>query len=463
VFAGQGLEFPRSRHISATLSPRPLLLSSGQPKPAKPNRWAKWISIVPFVFMHVACLAIFLPGIHLTWTAAILFAVFYAMRVFGLTAGYHRYFAHRAYKTSRAFQFVLALMGGAALQRGALWWAGHHRHHHRFSDTEEDVHSPIKESLWQSHVGWIFDERWDHTPFEQIHDFAKYPELRFLEKHHWIPGLAVAVCCFLVGGWSGLVYGFFLGTVAVYHVTFMVNSVCHLLGKRKYPTGDFSKNNLFVALATFGEGWHNNHHHYQSSANQGFFWWEIDISYLVLRALSWVGIVWELRLPPKAKTERPAVVPPPHLVEPALSRVRDLKTERQTALPPIAALNAAVNAPAEAALFTSPMFAAAQAMAAPMMERVSAAALVAQERMSAAAGSMRAAAHAAGESVSAAAHVLEERVSAAAHSASESMKMAAQAASDAMAAAAATATPVVVTAAVAAAPMVVVVSQVTPT
>lgn len=436
--------------ISATLTSRPAQSAS---EPKSQNRWLKWLSIIPFVFMHVACLAVFLPGIHLTWTAAILFLAFYSLRVFGLTAGYHRYFAHRAYKTSRAFQLILALLGGAALQRGPLWWAGHHRHHHRFSDTEEDVHSPIQESFWQSHIGWIFDERWDKTPFEQIHDFAKYPELRFLEKHHWIPGIAVAIFCVLVGGWSGLVYGFFLSTVAVYHVTFMVNSLCHVWGKRKYPTTDFSKNNLWVALATFGEGWHNNHHHYQSSANQGFFWWEIDFSYMALRALSWCGIVWDLRLPPKDKKERPAVVPPPQLVQPALSRTRPVVVEpRGSVLPPIAACDES----AEASLLPIPMRTAAQAVAAPMM----AAAHAASERMAAAAGSMKAAAHAAGESVTAAAHVLEERVAAAAHSASESMKLAAQSASDAVAAAAASATPAVVTAAVAAAPVVIVVAQV---
>jgi stearoyl-CoA desaturase (delta-9 desaturase) len=383
------------------------------------------------VLLHLACLAVFLPGIHLTWTALTLLIVFYALRVFGLTAGYHRYFAHRAFKTGRAGQFVLALLGCSALQRGPLWWAGHHRHHHRFSDTEEDVHSPIIDSFWYSHVGWVFDQRND-GPQDSMHDFAKYPELRLLEKYHWTPGILVAVVCFLIGGWSGLVWGFFVSTVAVYHVTFMVNSLCHVWGKRKYPTTDYSKNNPWIALLTFGEGWHNNHHHYQSSANQGFFWWEIDISYMALKVLRWLGLVWDLRTPPAAKRVRSKLpIPAPPKVAQALGLARE-RDRRVTA--------AFMQSPAapEPGAYAAPVLAAAHAVAAPVL----AAAHLAQERVSAAA-------HAAGESLRAAAQAAQEKVTAVAQSASDSMKLAAQAA-----------TPVVVSAAGVAVPAALVVTTV---
>src|SRR5262249_31778583 len=153
------------------------------------------------------------------------------------------------------------------------------RHHHRFSDTQDDPHSPIVKSVWHSHVGWLFDAKNDQTHWSSIRDFLKFPELQFLNRHHWVPGILLAVLCWWVGGWSGLVVGFFLSTVLLYHGTFTVNSLCHLFGKRRYATTDASRNNPLVAAITLGEGWHNNHHYYQSSANQGFFWWEIDISY----------------------------------------------------------------------------------------------------------------------------------------------------------------------------------------
>jgi stearoyl-CoA desaturase (Delta-9 desaturase) len=228
------------------------------------------------------------------------------VRVFALTAGFHRYFAHRAFKTSRWFQFVLAFLGATAVQRGALWWCSHHRLHHKHSDKEDDPHSPITESAWWSHIGWVLAPDAGDTAWEEIKDWHKYPELKWLERFDYVPGILLAVFCLAVGGWSGLVWGFVLGTVAVYHVTFMVNSLCHLFGYRRFATQDHSRNNWFVALLTFGEGWHNNHHHYPSAARQGFRWYELDVSYLILKALSWVGVVWDLRQPtPRALAARP--------------------------------------------------------------------------------------------------------------------------------------------------------------
>jgi stearoyl-CoA desaturase (delta-9 desaturase) len=254
-----------------------------------------WLKSSPFIALHLALVAVFFVPVDAT--ALVMCAVAYFVRMFGITGGYHRYFAHRAYKTSRFAQFALAWIGCSAMQKGPLWWASHHREHHRFSDTPRDPHSPHETSFWWSHVGWILSSDHVDTPLEAIQDFARYPELRWLDRFHWVPGLVLALACFLIGGWSGLVWGFVLSTILVYHATFTINSLSHLFGSRRYATLDDSRNNLFLALITLGEGWHNNHHHYQSSANQGFFWWEIDVSYCIIRGLAAVGLVWDLRKP----------------------------------------------------------------------------------------------------------------------------------------------------------------------
>jgi stearoyl-CoA desaturase (delta-9 desaturase) len=219
--------------------------------------------------------------------------------MFGITAGFHRYFSHRTYKTSRVFQFVLAWLGTTSAQKGVLWWSAHHRDHHKFSDQPEDLHSPLQKGLWWAHVGWILCPKNDATKFDRIRDFAKYPELRWLNKWHILPPVALAVLLFLVGGSGLLVWGFFVSTVILWHGTFTINSLSHVFGSTRYRTTDTSKNNFLLALLTLGEGWHNNHHFYQSTANQGWFWWEIDGSYYALRVLSLFGLVWDLRTPPK--------------------------------------------------------------------------------------------------------------------------------------------------------------------
>lgn len=256
-----------------------------------------WVTSMPFLLVHaVALIAPFLVPFAWKWVALAL--VLYVVRMFGITAGYHRYFSHRAYKTSRTFQFVLALLGTFSLQKGVLWWAANHRHHHRFSDEPEDIHSPKQSGFWWSHVGWILAPDFNATRWENIKDFAKYPELRWLNQHFLLPQIAYAVAMFALGGWSGLVWGFFVSTVFLWHGVFTINSLSHVFGRRRFNTTDTSKNNWLLALVTLGEGWHNNHHFYQSTANQGFYWWEIDLSYYTLRALSWCGVVWDLRTPP---------------------------------------------------------------------------------------------------------------------------------------------------------------------
>jgi stearoyl-CoA desaturase (delta-9 desaturase) len=264
-----------------------------------------WLGNVPFISFHLVCLAVLATGLT-TFDLAVC-ALLYFVRMFGITAGYHRYFAHRSYKTSRVFQFFMACLGCSALQKGPLWWAGHHRHHHRHSDQEEDRHSPVLRTFWWSHVGWILSSRYIATDWQAIRDFTKFPELCWLNRFHWIPGILLGVACFLVGGWSTVIVGFFISTVILYHATFCINSLAHVFGKRRYATTDESRNSFALAILTLGEGWHNNHHYYQSSANQGFFWWEVDISYYMLKGLEKCGLVWDIRTPPTNKLVPKAV------------------------------------------------------------------------------------------------------------------------------------------------------------
>jgi stearoyl-CoA desaturase (delta-9 desaturase) len=249
-----------------------------------------------FIAVHLAPIAAFWTGV--TTTSILMAITLYVVRMFGVTGGYHRYFSHRTFKTSRFGQFLFALLAMSSAQKSILWWAALHRHHHLHSDQPEDVHSPVHRSFFYSHVGWIFDKKHDKTRIEDVPDLAKYPELVFLDRFQLVPPFVLAVICFLVDGWSGLFIGFFLSTVFLYHGTFFINSLAHVHGKQRYVTGDDSRNNWWLALITLGEGWHNNHHAYQRSTRQGFRWYEIDITYYILRALSWTGFVWDLGEPP---------------------------------------------------------------------------------------------------------------------------------------------------------------------
>ena len=254
-----------------------------------------------FWLAHLACLAAFFTGV--TWSAVAVCLALFWLRMFSVTAGYHRYFSHRSYKTSRTFQFILALAGTLAVQKGVLWWAANHRNHHKYSDQPEDLHSPRQRGFWWAHVGWILAPDYEGTDLTRIPDMAKYPELRWLNDNYLVPPVALAVLLYLVGGATWLVWGFFISTTMLWHATFTINSLAHVWGSRRYETTDTSRNNPWLALLTMGEGWHNNHHRYMNSARQGFFWWEIDLSYYVLVALSWCGIVWDLQQPPKRLLE----------------------------------------------------------------------------------------------------------------------------------------------------------------
>ncbi len=261
------------------------------------NERIDFVKSSPFLLAHVAAIVgVWLVPFH--WYYPLVALALYLARMFFVTAGYHRYFSHRGFRTSRAFQFLIAVAGTTCAEKGPLWWAAHHRVHHRYSDQPEDIHSPTLRGLWWSHVGWILSSKYDRTEVEQIKDFAKYPELRWINRWHLLPPIALAVALFLLGGWGLLVWGFFVSTVVLWHGTFTINSLSHVFGSRRYATTDTSKNNWLLALITLGEGWHNNHHFYMSTANQGFFWWEIDVSYYGLKALSWLGLIWDLRTPP---------------------------------------------------------------------------------------------------------------------------------------------------------------------
>ena len=303
----------------------------------KPHDDIVYPAAVPFALVHLAALGSFWTGFpaYAVWTAVAL----YFVRMWAVTAAYHRYFSHRSYKTGRLFQFLLAFLAQSSAQRGALWWAAIHRHHHLHSDTPEDVHSPRHHGFWYSHVGWIFNQTNWKPDYGTIRDLDRFPELRWLDRFYLVPAIVLAVGCFVLGGWAGLFVGFFLSTVVLFHGTFAINSMAHQVGDQRYLTGDDSRNHWFLALVTLGEGWHNNHHHYQSSTRQGFKWWEIDITYYILKAMSWTRVVWDLREPPAAivRGEKPvgkkvlekvaADLAGTFSIDPLAARVKDMWAE----------------------------------------------------------------------------------------------------------------------------------------
>jgi stearoyl-CoA desaturase (delta-9 desaturase) len=271
-----------------------------------------WLRCFPFVLLHFGCLAVFFVG--WSWTAIYTAVALYLLRMFAITGIYHRYFSHRTFKTSRSAQFVFAVLGAASAQRGPLWWAANHRNHHRESDTEADPHSPIRYGFFRSHAGWFMCTRYYPTQYHRIQDFARFPELVWLNRFDKVVPAVLGLFIFLAGmalnystpslGVSGLqlfVWGFVVSTTVLFHATASINSVAHIIGSKRYDTGDESRNNFLLALITLGEGWHNNHHQHMGCVRQGFYWWEIDITYYVLKLLTLCGVIWELKpVPTKA-------------------------------------------------------------------------------------------------------------------------------------------------------------------
>lgn len=267
---------------------------------------ADWPRAIPFVILHLGCLLVFLVGT--TWTAVAVAAASLLLRAFFVTAFYHRYFSHRTFRTSRAAQLVFAVLGNSSVQRGPLWWAAHHRQHHRATDREGDPHSPITDSWLWSHIGWLLSGKNYATRHDLVPDLAKFPELRWLDRFDTLVPFLYAASLYALGealrrlapglGTSGgqlVVWGFFVSTCLLFHMTSLVNSGAHTFGRQRFATGDESRNSAIVALLTLGEGWHNNHHHYPAAARQGFYWWEVDITYYVLKALAWTGLIRDLQ------------------------------------------------------------------------------------------------------------------------------------------------------------------------
>ena len=268
-----------------------------------------WGRIIPFIILHLACGLVLVVG-YSDFAVAVA-TLLYLIRMFAITGFYHRYFSHRTFKTFRPIQFLFAFIGASAAQRGPLWWAAHHRHHHAKSDTAHDPHSPRHQGFLASHMGWFLSSHNFNTQIERIRDLIHYPELRFIDRFDIIAPLTLMTTLYALGawlelaypslntnGWQLLVWGFAISTVFLYHMTFTVNSLAHLWGKRRFNTSDDSRNNFFIALFTLGEGWHNNHHHFPGAARQGFYWWEIDFTYYLLKLMSWLGLVWDLKKVP---------------------------------------------------------------------------------------------------------------------------------------------------------------------
>jgi stearoyl-CoA desaturase (Delta-9 desaturase) len=253
-------------------------------------------AVAGFLLVHLLAFGVFAVGF--SWAGVALCLGSYYLRMFAITAGFHRYFSHRTYRLARVPQFLLAFLGQTSAQKGVLWWASNHRHHHKYSDRPEDIHSPLQGGFWWAHMGWILSPDYEKTDLSRVPDLAKYPELVWLDRHPYLPTLLYAVALGLALGPTGLFYGYFLSTVLLWHGTFSVNSVMHVFGRRAYATTDDSRNSFLVALITMGEGWHNNHHWAPASAAQGFRWWQVDGSYYMLWMAERLRLVRGLRRPP---------------------------------------------------------------------------------------------------------------------------------------------------------------------
>lgn len=254
-------------------------------------------AVVGFLLVHVAALGVVLVGF--SWKGVALCVASYYLRMFAITAGFHRYFSHRTYRLARVPQFLMAFLGQTAAQRGVLWWASNHRHHHRYSDRPEDIHSPIQRGFWWSHMGWILSRAQDESDHSSVPDLARYAELAWLDRNEYLPTFLYGMALYFAFGWTGLFYGYFLSTVALWHGTFCINSVMHVFGRRVYATTDDSRNSFLLAVVTMGEGWHNNHHWAPQSAAQGFHWWEVDASFYLLWLGERVGLVRGLHRRPR--------------------------------------------------------------------------------------------------------------------------------------------------------------------
>jgi len=267
-----------------------------------------------FVFLHVGAIGVFFVPFDIS--LLVFTVITYFVRMLAVETGYHRYFSHKAYKTSRIYQFFLAFLAQTSGQKGVLWWAMHHRHHHRHADTPEDIHSPLHKSFWGAHFSWVLEDKNLDTDLNKVRDLAKYPELVFLNKYHYIPTLSFLAFTYYIGEYSSLMpnvngaqavlWGFFLSTLIMYHITMTVNSVVHdkrFKGSRRFKTNDLSRNNAWLAVPLVGAAWHNNHHKCPGAGRAGFYWWEIDLAHYLLCGLKSIRVVWNVKQVPKRVLE----------------------------------------------------------------------------------------------------------------------------------------------------------------
>jgi stearoyl-CoA desaturase (delta-9 desaturase) len=261
---------------------------------------AKKLSTVVFWIVQFSAFLIFL--VPFSWAFVALWAVSHFLRAIGLTLAFHRYFAHRSFQMNRIARFIWTFIGTAAMQKGPLWWAGHHVNHHRYADRDGDPHSPMVSGVYYAHIGWFLNDA-KHDRLEAsnpvMRDFSKAPEIVWLNNQFWLPPLLLAVAMFLIGGMPWLIWGFCLPTMTLAHATFAINTINHMFGSRRFDTIDESRNNAVTAIFAAGEGWHNNHHRYQRSARNGFYWWEFDPTWYVIRLMQMVGLVWDVKTVPQ--------------------------------------------------------------------------------------------------------------------------------------------------------------------
>ena len=276
------------------------------------------------VFWLVQASAVLMFAVPFRWAFVALWAASHFSRALGLTLIFHRYLAHRAFQMNRVARFVWAFIGTAAMQKGPLWWAGHHVNHHRYADRDGDPHSPSVSGFYYAHIGWFLnDTRHDQLPPSNpvIRDFSKDFEIAWLERFFVVPPLLLAIAMFLAGGLPWLVWGFCVPTVTLAHSTFAINTINHMFGSRRFETLDASRNNLLTAFFAVGEGWHNNHHRYQRAARNGFYWWEFDPTWYVIRAMAAVGLVWGIQSVPTRIYEEARVVKAARASKPVASVV----------------------------------------------------------------------------------------------------------------------------------------------
>jgi len=254
------------------------------------------VQITLFWLIQASALLVF--AVPFRWAFIALWAASHFLRAVGLTLAYHRYYAHRAFKMHRVTRFIWTFIGAAAMQKGPIWWAGHHVNHHKFADRDGDPHSPMVSGVYYAHLGWFLND----TKFDRVdatnpvlRDFGSIPEIAFLDRHFWLPPTVLAIALYLAGGLPWVVWGFCVPTMTLAHATFAINSVNHMFGSRRFETVDESRNNPLTAFFAAGEGWHNNHHRYQRAARNGFYWWEFDITWYAIRAMQALGLAWDVQ------------------------------------------------------------------------------------------------------------------------------------------------------------------------